>query len=378
MDSFDRFGPKIVCSNTCCTVRPTPPCFGPPVSCNFSSLPPPPGAPLSSAFAPYAGLEGGLGYPRPLPPPPGPPLFVDEAPRFIPARENRFCDTGLGCLPVPVAPGWLEVGYVYSVRRRHDSRDDDEDDKESCCGNRDVPCYRFGAAAYRGGNPPTRERAGAWRGRGASAAEQRSGRTRSMSADSNGGFNGQRGGRNATRSASRRPSSLDRDQDDFQVWHKQEKSCGCEGECDCPATVIHNHYYYGAPEGGGGKKERRRDECCLTRRYRLFARTPYGFSCRSLGTTDHFQYAVRETHGDAVLITLDPDPLFRDETCGGRDDRYCGRGTCGRRWQELCTGDLICIPGECVPFRVHLFADDFNPPYSSCSGRGWGYNDGYY
>ena len=129
MDSYDRFGPKVVCNSTCCTIRATPPCFGAPAGCGCNG----------SAFAPYAGLEGGLGYPplvRPLPPPPmlpEVPLFLEDAPRFIPAREARFCSTGFDCLPVPVAPGWCEVGYVYSVRRRFEEEPQED---RGCCGGR--------------------------------------------------------------------------------------------------------------------------------------------------------------------------------------------------------------------------------------------------
>lgn len=416
MDAYDRFGPKIVCSAGCCTVRGTPPCLG----CG------------TSAFAPYADLPsaGGLGYPRSLLLPPPPPLpsvaaaaaaaedalFVEqELPRVIPARENFVCGGVAPCLP-PRAPGWCEVGYAYSVRKRF-VEDDDKNDF-GCCGGggggagragrvrrNEVPCFeRRCARDERGerrnlGRMPSNfieseriaraqrfrsmERGGrddykaadgrdGWR----SASESRaSSRRNSMNSSINErGGQGGRGRRGGSRQFNR--DDDDDNDNDFQSWSSKCSSCG-EFDCCCnDRKVVNNYYYY---EGGGGNHKKDRGEaCCLTRRYRLFARTPPGYGCRSLCSSSQFQYAVQEEyHRDALLITLDPDPLFRD--CDG-GDRWGGGNCCGQRWQELYTGNLIRIPGECVPFRVHMFADDFNPPPSRYCGGGFGggFDDGYY
>lgn len=89
---------------------------------------------------------------------------------------------------------------------------------------------------------------------------------------------------------------------------------------------------------------------CRVRRYRLYARPFFGW-CRGYDA-NQWQYAVVEEgvpRCDAIFIVLPDNPRF-----ARRGDGY--RRSYGR--QELESGELIRIPGEPGPFRVHLYADD--------------------
>lgn len=101
--------------------------------------------------------------------------------------------------------------------------------------------------------------------------------------------------------------------------------------------------------------DHRYDEGC-GRRYRLYVRTPGAYGCRAFSSSHQYQYAVREEGVyDAIFITI--DQAGRDG-CG--DHYECGRNGRGR-WSELVTGDIVHVPGGCgVPYRVHLYADDYN------------------
>jgi hypothetical protein len=48
---------------------------------------------------------------------------------------------------------------------------------------------------------------------------------------------------------------------------------------------------------------------------------------------------------DAILIVLRDNPRVH--------------GPRSLVWQELHTGDIVHVPGEPGPFRVHLYADDY-------------------
>lgn len=314
-DDYDRFGPKFICNSTCCTIRPTAP---------------------AHAYGAVAERFYERAYAAPT--------IVDDAPRYIPARETRVSG---GCLPAAIAPGWIEIGYVYSVRPRPRRRSDDHHHGDYCDddgdgygrrgrGRDDIPRYQFAQTPHRSAMPPSR--------RAHSTPPPRA-----------------RGGR-------RRRSWDDYGDDD--IAKRRQSGCGTPG-CDCgrrhcaaddyddKAEVhVHHHYY---------NKGRGSDDCCTPRRYRLFSRPPYPYGCRAYGTSHHYQYGVIDTHNcDSILVTLDPDPIFH-----GKGGRF-GTGF-SRRWQELYTGDLIGVPGERGPFRVHLYSDDFNPPPSHHY-----YDDGYY
>lgn len=102
---------------------------------------------------------------------------------------------------------------------------------------------------------------------------------------------------------------------------------------------------YGGGGGGGLQVQ------CRVRRYRLYARPFFGW-CRGYDA-NQWQYAVVEEgvpRCDAIFIVLPDDPRF-----GRRGDGY--RRTYGGR-QRLESGELIRVPGEPGPFRVHLYADD--------------------
>ena len=96
---------------------------------------------------------------------------------------------------------------------------------------------------------------------------------------------------------------------------------------------------------------------CHTRRYRLYAR-PASYYCSG---ADRVQYAVTDEtvpERDAILIFLYDDPRVDDDCCGGRRRGY------GRyRFQPLHSGDLVRVPSEHSPFRVHLYCDDDNGLY---------------
>ena len=85
---------------------------------------------------------------------------------------------------------------------------------------------------------------------------------------------------------------------------------------------------------------------CRARRYRLYARPAYGW-CGSYDV-HQWQYAVTEEgvpRCDAILIVLRDNPRVH--------------GPRSLVWQELHTGDIVHVPGEPGPFRVHLYADDY-------------------
>lgn len=315
MDDIDRFGFKFACNSTCCTVRPTPPVLGP--------------------YGPP--IVGPCGY--------GPALPVAapcEAPIYIPPRDSAFCGVGgAGCLPSPYGAGWIEVGYVYSVRRR---RHHGDSEREECAhdwtplsnsARQTVPRFAFQSTPRaRSSMPPTALLRGQ-NGRSLNG-QKRKRSTQMRVTDEDRRLHGGGCGRRSSFS----------DCESESCW----SDCDDDGRRGCGEYHVHHHHY------GADRRGRDVDDCCYPRRYRLFARAPYPYSCRAYGNSNYYQYAVLDaSNPGGVLIVLDSNPFFR----GGRCDNG---GGCNRRWQEVYTGDLVRIPGERGPFRVHLFADDYNPP----------------
>jgi len=94
---------------------------------------------------------------------------------------------------------------------------------------------------------------------------------------------------------------------------------------------------------------------CVVRRYRLFARAAN--PCRSFGSAHYYQYAVSEEGvPGAILVRLSDDPRV-GSSCATAAPLFGGGSSC-QRYTELCSGELVRVPGEPCAFRVQLYADD--------------------
>jgi hypothetical protein len=128
---------------------------------------------------------------------------------------------------------------------------------------------------------------------------------------------------------------------------RSDYHCGQDG-CQKIYTEERRHdYNYGY---GGPSVE------CKTRRYRLYARPAYGWrgSCDST----HLQYAVKEesiSRHDAIFVVLPDDPRQCERNYHDRAHRFGAQ-----RFQPLESYEHIWVPGECSPFTVHLYADEWH------------------
>lgn len=285
-DDFDRYGPKFICNNNTCTVRPTHPVR--------SSM-------YGGALLPLA--------------PAASPFYYDN--RFGPAGVSPVVYAapptadGVGSYWNPYTE-WIECGFVMPV---------DPGREEGI----------VGAGCGCGGG-----------GRGGSRSGGRGRRERPY-----------RPGRRIPRTGVRdsvavaRGSVFNRDEledEEGEQWYGGDDGAPCP-HCRC---------------GSGAASVD-----CRWRRYRLYARAPYGNGIRAYTSSSTYQYAVREENmRDGIFLALSAYPLVQGDGNG-----VCQSIGCGRRWAELTSGDVIRVPGEGIPYRVHLYSDDSDPYYGH--GRRW-------
>lgn len=302
---FIDYGSKFVCGKTCCTIAPTAPTFG-------LGL-------FGSPCSPYSSPSP-CSYPSPCsassacPFPPNP-----YGPYYPPAPCSPYFGSGPACSGLMdsfVGPGfdscrrgpqgWVEVGWV-SAENLPPHKKRKRPEYPTFCFPRSESAFSSPSSSCHGSDDEGgKKKRKSQKGKGQSGTKK------------------QRGIQ--TRQAS--------------YFMEEGDDCFDDGE---------EEYYGGEGRACGGPVVQ-----CRVRRYRLYARPFYGW-CRGFDAFQ-WQYAVVEEgipKCDAILIVLHDNPRFFSNKYGG------GGGSGGSlARQQLQGGDLVRVPGEHCPFRVHLYADE--------------------